>query len=921
MNRLLHITIVMLLLGAALSIAGNVTADDDSRILGPRTANRVVLVEQFTCVTDIECDDVAPAVDQIATDYGNTEVAALQYFTGNLSSGLDTFKTNDRADDYNIQDVPEIRLDGTANIQGSQGLVQDNYDAIKGLLDSRLTESAPIYIESTLTRPTSSCCPFTFDATIDARSGSVSQGNLKVNFVLYESNVNYGGNTYNHVVRDIEVESMSNTGFPHVLQKEIPQQEGWNLQRIDAVIFVQVGDGGEVLQATNVGVNINEAPRTKTGAQTSVSFDEDTTDTSLDLDDIFEDPNEDPMTYSMSGNSKIDVSIGGGGVVTLTPETDWNGLESITFKADDGYTIGQQQIYVTVDPINDPPVVADQYSNPITLTILEDNAVANIIDLGDVFFDIDGDTLTYEFTGDEHLDVTISNGAVSVTPMADWTGTDYLTFTATDPGLLNVAKDITIVVTDKNDAPRIDQPIVDFNMDEDTTYSDLFLNLVFSDPEGSSLIFDYFGNIHLNVEIKSDGLVEITPEADWNGQEILTFAASDGVAESLDDVTVTVVPINDPPTLISIDENDFEDELELEFTEEQDYSYDVVAEDIDGDTLEFFIDGEALPESLYIDDDDGELEFSPTNDDVGSHQVTVGVKDGNGGEDSKTFTLTVINVNDPPTALIDSPANKASFPLGEYVELSGESSNDIDVGDTLKYTWNSDLEGEIGNIKAINYPFTVPGTHTITLTVEDTTGMTSTKQVQIIIEGEVVTNDDEPLVGGASDEGNGANDENRGSVSSDVSSDSGVGMAAYLIILAIVIIVILVLVFVFMRKKRTPIPPGQGTQYQPQNAHPHQRAAISQTTPTPAYDTDYSTSTSPPQSSPSHPTQDYSAWDSVDNGFGYKNDKSLQPIAQPTASAASPETPSLTSDAPKQLPQSTTRDDELDDIFNSVDPF
>jgi tetrahydromethanopterin S-methyltransferase subunit B len=44
----------------------------------------------------------------------------------------------------------------------------------------------------------------------------------------------------------------------------------------------------------------------------------------------------------------------------------------------------------------------------------------------------------------------------------------------------------------------------------------------------------------------------LIPEKNWNGQETLTFSASDGLLNVSDNVTITVTPLNDPPGLAMI---------------------------------------------------------------------------------------------------------------------------------------------------------------------------------------------------------------------------------------------------------------------------------------------------------------------------------------------------------------------------------
>jgi len=136
---------------------------------------------------------------------------------------------------------------------------------------------------------------------------------------------------------------------------------------------------------------------------TSLSFDEDTINDSLDLNYIFFDENDDFLFFAFSGNINISVSIDETGIVTLEPLENWNGEETITFSADDGYqsrdrkniqakSLNKKSIFisnnknlstmskrnsnrdsafidilVTVEPVNDSPYVQNEIPNQETI--------------------------------------------------------------------------------------------------------------------------------------------------------------------------------------------------------------------------------------------------------------------------------------------------------------------------------------------------------------------------------------------------------------------------------------------------------------------------------------------------------------------------------------------------------------------------
>jgi parallel beta-helix repeat protein len=97
--------------------------------------------------------------------------------------------------------------------------------------------------------------------------------------------------------------------------------------------------------------------------------------------------------------------------------------------------------------------------------------------------------------------------------------------------------------------PEIGNPVNDFEIEEDT-YDDTTINLYnwFQDKNHDLLKFNCTGQEHIVVTISQEtGSVLLVPEPDWNGQEALTFFANDGVYNISDEVTITVIPVIDPP--------------------------------------------------------------------------------------------------------------------------------------------------------------------------------------------------------------------------------------------------------------------------------------------------------------------------------------------------------------------------------------
>lgn len=187
-------------------------------------------------------------------------------------------------------------------------------------------------------------------------------------------------------------------------------------------------------------------------------------------------------------------------------------------------------------------------------TFDEDTTLSNAFDL-DTYFQ-DTSALTYTASGNTHITVSIaSDGWVSFSSTANWSGSELIRFTATDTGsLTNTSNYVNVSVTPVNDAPYY-TTIPTQNMTKNTNLS-LNLNSFFFDVEGSTLNFTIStAPSHMNVTIIS-GIVVFSPEPNWTGSTTVAFAAFDGDASTTGNTftllingTSTNATANRPPTL------------------------------------------------------------------------------------------------------------------------------------------------------------------------------------------------------------------------------------------------------------------------------------------------------------------------------------------------------------------------------------
>ncbi|MCP3936230.1 MAG: hypothetical protein GY708_12760, partial [Actinomycetia bacterium] len=138
--------------------------------------------------------------------------------------------------------------------------------------------------------------------------------------------------------------------------------------------------------------------------------------------------------------------------------------------------------------------------------------------------------------------------------------------------------------------------------------------------------------------------------------------------------TVTVRDLGGPPSLIVIDEQTTVEGVPLVV------DADATDPDLPDDTLTFSL---ALsPAAMAIDPSTGEVSWTPSNADVGVHDVTVEVEDQEGLIDFTSFIVTVGGINVAPVAVDDTH----SVRVGEVLEVAaaGVLENDDDPnGDPL----------------------------------------------------------------------------------------------------------------------------------------------------------------------------------------------------------------------------------------------
>ncbi|WP_274023802.1 tandem-95 repeat protein, partial [Vibrio parahaemolyticus] len=405
---------------------------------------------------------------------------------------------------------------------------------------------------------------------------------------------------------------------------------------------------GQLTDEAKVAVTVNpvnDAPTIKVDAVESITEDAVNTDTvvaTLTVRDT--DTSEDQLTVSLENNSNgyfvlvgNEVKLTQAGVDAVN--NDELNLKDLTISASvsDGVNpTASDSDSLIVNRVNDAPTV----ENAIADQVLSEDFDAYTIDLNEVFKDSDS-SLEFSVSGNNSIQISIVNGVATISPTADWNGSETLTFTATDPNGESVSQTVDFTV-----APVVDIEADSTNVVEDTP---TIINVLGNDTfEGDGKVVSLDTNngpANGTVSVNPDGSVTYTPNDNYVGKDTFTYiVTSGGVSESAT-VEVNVTPVNDAPVAKG----------DIATTQEDTaVTIDVLPNDtdIDGDTLR--IDSASVPSDQgTVEIVDGKLVFTPAENFNGDAEITYTVTDGQLTDEAKV-AVTVNPVNDAPTIKVDA---------------------------------------------------------------------------------------------------------------------------------------------------------------------------------------------------------------------------------------------------------------------------
>ncbi|WP_458864045.1 tandem-95 repeat protein [Vibrio parahaemolyticus] len=403
--------------------------------------------------------------------------------------------------------------------------------------------------------------------------------------------------------------------------------------------FTYVVTSGGVSESTTVEVNVtpvNDAPVAKDDIATTQE------DTAVTIDVLPNDTDADGDKLSIESASvpkeQGTVEVVDGKLV-FTPAENFNGHAEITYTVTDGALTDQATVKVTVNAVNDTPVVESNIADQA----LAEDFTPYTIDLNTAFSDVDNvdGELTFSVSGNSNIQVAILNGIATITPTADWNGSETLTFTATDPSGESISQTVNFTVA----------PVADIVADKATVVEDTptIIKVLGNDTfEGDGKVVSLDANngpANGTVSVNPDGSVTYTPNDNYVGEDTFTYVVTSGGASESTTVEVNVTPVNDAPVA--------KDDIATT-QEDTAVTIDVLPNDTDADGDKLSIESASVPkEQGTVEVVDGKLVFTPAENFNGHAEITYTVTDGQLTDEAKV-TVTVNPVNDAPTIKVDA---------------------------------------------------------------------------------------------------------------------------------------------------------------------------------------------------------------------------------------------------------------------------
>ncbi len=421
-------------------------------------------------------------------------------------------------------------------------------------------------------------------------------------------------------------------------------------------------------------------------------------------------------TTPLPANATFVDNGNGTGTFNFNPSFAQAGAITVTFYATDGVIIDSEQVVITVNNINQAPVLATIGARSTTEQVNLTFAVSAA--------DADGAipvlTTSTLPTSATFVDNGNGTGTFSFTPSFTQAGVYSITFRASD-GVAIDSEIVTVTVVDAGNqtpvlaaiGPRGTTETVNLTFVVSATDADATIPTLTTSslPTNATFVDNGDGN----------GTFSFTPSFTQAGTYPIVFRASDGVAIDSEIVTITVAEAgNQAPVLAAIGAQSTVENTILTFS--------VSATDADG-TIPLFTTSVLPANATFVDNGNGTgtFSFTPSFTQAGSYPITFRASDGV-AIDSEIVTITVVEAgNQTPVLASIGPRGTTEGVLLSFTATATDPDATTPVLTSSALPANATFVDNGDGTGTFNFTpsFTQAGTYPVTFYASDGTAIDS----------------------------------------------------------------------------------------------------------------------------------------------------------------------------------------------------
>jgi hypothetical protein len=438
----------------------------------------------------------------------------------------------------------------------------------------------------------------------------------------------------------------------------------------------------------------------------TLSFPEDTTNSSLNFTDHFGSFDGETLNYSVLENSsKLNFSIDQStGIVTFNPEENYSGTENLVYAASDpsGLEVKATGV-VVIESVNDAP------STPTLISPVDGSTKIQASGSLDLNWtdseDVDSTSLQYYLYFSNNttpkFHSIVSNSFVTLTSLNN--NTKYYWKVSAFDGNLYSDNSSTFSVTLISDT----SPVINFSTPTSpvtlSENSSLIFNVTAHDLDGDSITYKWFldGNL-----VSSQNIFNYYTGFNDAGNHVITAEASDSNRNMVTQTFAVIVTNLNRIPYLEIASNQT-------MSENSNINFSVSANDLDNSTLTFSLDSSDL-QLTKRNNTHYDINWTAGDLNVGEKVFKLTVSDGEASI-NKELMITVKEVNDAPNLTLSN----VTVVEGSVVDFT-IGATDLD-NNTLTIT-KDQLRGDL-NSSSGRYNYTTKstdvGNYTITFTVSD----------------------------------------------------------------------------------------------------------------------------------------------------------------------------------------------------------